>query len=206
MVQVLASGSEGNAVLYNQSVLIDCGVSFATIKPYISSINLLCISHCHADHLNLATIKKIQLARPSIRVACGSFLVENLPGVRNIDIIEPGKWYNYGAFKIAAITLFHDVPNFGFRLNFGSYKIIHCTDTAHLEGIEAKGYDLYALEHNYNEETVYDIIKEKHNRGEYAHQIGSINSHLSVQQAQNFIFKNKGENYAVVRLHESKSC
>lgn len=205
MVQVIASGSTGNAVLYNQNILIDCGVSFAKIKPYLSGINIVLYSHVHSDHLNLSTLKRMQLERPGLRVACGSFLVEHLPGVRNIDIIEPGKWYDYGAFKIASITLFHDVPTFGFRLNIGGIKIIHATDTAHMEGIEAKGYDYFCLEFNYDEETVHDIIRDKRNRGEYAHQIGSINSHLSVQQAQDFIFKNKGEKYEVVRLHESKS-
>jgi phosphoribosyl 1,2-cyclic phosphodiesterase len=205
MVQVIASGSTGNAVLYNQNILIDCGVPFAKIKPYLSGINIVLYSHQHIDHLNIKTLKRMQLERPGLRVACGSFLVEHLPGLRNIDVIEPGKWYDYGAFKIAAIKLWHDVENFGFRLNIGGVKIIHATDTAHLEGVEAKGYDIFALEHNYDSETVHDIIRDKRNRGEYAHQIGSINSHLSVQQAQDFIFKNKGEIYEVVRLHESKS-
>jgi phosphoribosyl 1,2-cyclic phosphodiesterase len=204
MYKLIASGSTGNAILYNQSILVDCGVPFAKIKPYINSVNLLILTHIHADHLNLSTIKKMQLHRPGLRVACGSSLVEDLPGVRNIDIIEPGKWYNYGAFKIAGITLRHDVPNMGWRLNIDGYKIIHCTDSENLDGVEAKGYNLFALEHNYSEETVYDIIREKRERGEYAHQIGSINSHLSIQQAQDFIFRNKGENYEVLRLHESR--
>ena len=41
--------------------------------------------------------------------------------------------------------------------------------------------------------------------GGFAHQKGAINSHLSEQQARDFIFKNAGENYKVVRLHESKN-
>jgi hypothetical protein len=42
-------------------------------------------------------------------------------------------------------------------------------------------------------------------KGEFAYEINSINSHLSHQQAKDFIFANKKESSKVVRLHESKN-
>ena len=210
MYKVIATGSTGNAVLYNRNVLIDCGVPFAKIKPYLNDIKIVMYSHCHSDHLNINTLKKIQLEKPGIRVACGEFLVEHLPGIRNIDIIEPNKWYNYGSFLIASFWLKHDVLNVGWRVFFkqpdGSYyKIIHATDAADLEGITAKGYNLYSIEHNYNSETIIEKINEDRKAGRYSYAIGAMNSHLSEQQAQDFIFKNKGEKYEVLRLHESSN-
>jgi len=103
------------------------------------------------------------------------------------------------------VSLFHDVKNFGYRLYSGSERVFHATDSAHLEGISAKEYDLYCLESNYDAETVFDIIREREARGEYAHQRGAINSHLSFQQANDFFYKNKGENSKLIRLHESST-
>ena len=110
-----------------------------------------------------------------------------------------------GRFSISPFKLYHDVQNCGYRIFKDEVKIFHATDTAHLQGISAKEYDLYAIEHNYNEDTVYDIIREQESQGKFAHQRGSINSHLSEQQARDFIFKNKKESSQILRLHETKS-
>ena len=74
-----------------------------------------------------------------------------------------------------------------------------------MHGITAKGYNLYAIEHNYNEETIIDKINEDRKAGRYSYAEGAINSHLSEQQAQDFIFKNKIGDCEIVRLHESKN-
>jgi hypothetical protein len=123
--------------------------------------------------------------------------------------MEAGKVYDYGQFKISPVTLYHDVKNFGYRIFFppvgdkGGCKIFHATDTAHLKWITAKNYDLYALEANYDEDTVHETIERKQANGEFPHQIGAINSHLSIQQAQNFILNNAGANYEFLPLHQS---
>ena len=129
---------------------------------------------------------------------------EYVVGIKNVDFYEIGQMYNYGSFSVSPIKLYHDVPNCGYRIFKDGKKILHATDTAHLDGITAVGYDLYAIEHNYNEDTVFYSIAKKQSRGEYAHQVGSINSHLSEQQARDFIFKNKADYSQVLRLHESK--
>lgn len=206
MHKVIATGSTGNAVLYHCNILVDCGVSFSKIEPYLYDIDIVLLTHIHGDHFNLSTIKRLQFERPSLRIGCGSWMIEYLEGLRNIDIYEYGKIYDCGAFKISPVKLYHDVENFGYRIFKDNYKIIHCTDTAHLEGITAKNYDLYAIEHNYNEDTIWGSISESESKGEFSHQKDSFNSHLSEQQARDFIFKNKGEKYEVLRLHESSQA
>ena len=74
-----------------------------------------------------------------------------------------------------------------------------------LEGITAKGYDLYAIEHNYCEEYIQQAIEEAHAKGEYTHAYGNINTHLSIQQARAFIEANRKESSEVLELHKSRS-
>jgi L-ascorbate metabolism protein UlaG (beta-lactamase superfamily) len=205
MFTVLSSGSTGNCVIYHDSIAVDMGISYKAIEPHKNNLQIVLLTHCHGDHLNLSTIKKLAFERPTLRFACGAFLVEFLEGIRNVDILEAGKVYDYGQFKVSPIHLYHDVKNFGYRIFKNDTKIIHATDTSHLEGITAKDYDLYAIEANYNEDTIFESIERKKAKGEFAYQEGAINSHLSEQQARDFIFKNRGVNSKVLRLHESSN-
>jgi phosphoribosyl 1,2-cyclic phosphodiesterase len=209
MYQIIASGSTGNAVLYHENILADCGIPFASIKPFLKDIQLVLLTHEHSDHINIKTLYKLAKERPTIRFGCGQWMKDYVDGIKNVDFYEAGQVYkyvsNYGSFSISPITLYHDVKNFGYRIFKDGTKIIHCTDTFTLEGVTAIGYDLYAIEHSYDEETIMERILAKEQRGEFAHERGAINSHLSEQQARDFIFKNRAEHSQVLRLHETKS-
>lgn len=205
MYQVVSSGSKGNCVIYHNSIAVDMGIPYKTIAKYKNSLQVVLLTHIHGDHFNISTIKKLAFERPTLRFACGEFLSKYLIGIRNVDILESGVMYNYGDFKIKPVTLYHDVPNFGYRIFKGEHKTIHITDTSHLDKIEAKGYDLYAIESNYNEDTIFESIERKQKNGEFAYQVGATKSHLSEQQARDFIFKNRGAHSKVVRLHESSN-
>lgn len=202
---ILSSGSQGNCEIYYNSIAVDMGVPYNVIDPYKNYLQIVLLSHIHGDHFNLSTIQKLAFERPSLRVGCCEWMVEHLYGIKNVDVYEFGKWYNYGSFKIATGKLYHDVPNCFYRIEKKGYKIFRATDTAHLSGITAKDYDLYAIEHNYNEEIIDKSIESKVMKGEYAYQKGSSNSHLSEQQARDFIYNNRKESSQVIRLHESKT-
>ena len=203
MYNVIATGSDGNAVLYQDKILVDAGVPYSKIEPYVRQLSIVLLTHEHRDHINPATIRRMSFERPALRFAAGEWMREHLEGIRNVDILEIGKLYDYGTFQVSPVKLYHDVPNCGWRIFADGKKIFHATDTAHLEGITAKEYDLYSVEHNYDEETVHEIIAELTARGEYAHQRGSINSHLSEQQAKEFIYQNRAPYSQILRLHES---
>ena len=204
--QVISSGSEGNAVIYNNAIMVDCGVSLKALEAVKRSLKIVLLTHKHSDHLKLRTLQRLQAERPTLRVACGAFLLEELPCIKNIDVLQVGKIYDYGAFKVSPVKLYHDVPNFGWRIFLpNGQKIFHATDTVHLEGITAKGYDLYAIEHNYCEEYIHQAIEEAHAKGEYTHAYGNINTHLSIQQARAFIEANRKESSEVLELHKSRS-
>ena len=204
--RVISSGSEGNAVVYNNAIMVDCGVTFKALESVKRSLKVVLLSHQHGDHLKLRTLQRLQAERPTLRIACADFLLERLEGLNNIDVLQVGKLYDYGTFKVSPVKLYHDVPNVGWRIFLpDGQKIFHATDTAHLEGITAKGYDLYAIEHNYCEEYIQQAIEEAQANGEYTHAYGNINTHLSIQQARAFIEANRKESSEVLELHKSKS-
>ena len=206
IAKVISSGSEGNAVIYNNAIMVDCGVSLKALQEVKRSLKIVLLTHKHSDHLKIRTLQRLQAERPTLRVACGNFLLEELPCIKNIDVLQVGKIYDYGAFKVSPIKLYHDVPNFGWRIFLpNGQKIFHATDTVHLEGITAKGYDLYAIEHNYCEEYIQEAIEEARANGEYTHAYGNINTHLSIQQARAFIEANRKESSEVLELHKSRS-
>ena len=206
IAQVISSGSEGNAVIYNNAIMVDCGVSLKALQEVKRSLKIVLLTHKHSDHLKIRTLQRLQAERPTLRVACGAFLLEELPCIKNIDVLQVGKIYDYGAFKVSPVKLYHDVPNFGWRIFLpNGQKIFHATDTVHLEGISAKGYDLYAIEHNYCEEYIQQAIEEARANGEYTHAYGNINTHLSIQQARAFIEANRKESSEVLELHKSRS-
>lgn len=204
--KIIASGSDGNCEIALGHIMIDCGVPFSLIKDVYKQLSIIVLTHLHGDHFNLATIKKLISLRPGLRIACGRHLAPMLIGIRNIDILELNQWYKYDTFYLSIGKLYHDVDNVFIRIqDLDNYKIFRATDSSTLEGISARDYDIYAIEHNYDEETVWDIIREKEARGEYAHQKGAINSHLSKQQAQEFFYQNKKQGSILIPLHESKS-
>ena len=145
--KIIKSGSTGNAVLYLNFILVDCGVSFKEIKPYLSKIKLVLLTHEHSDHFNINTIGKIHFERPGIKFICGEFLKDEIPFEKNVHFVslDYGLLFQNENLYIYPVNLYHDVKNFGYRIFKDDFKIFHATDTEHLKGIEAKNYDLYAL-------------------------------------------------------------
>jgi L-ascorbate metabolism protein UlaG (beta-lactamase superfamily) len=203
MVQILSTGSKGNAVLYHGSILIDIGVPFALLRPYQKEIKMVLLTHAHRDHLNIKTLHQLAALRPTLRIGVCPWMLPFVEGLKNVDVMEIGQLYDYRQFQVAPFRLYHDILNCGWRIFKDDNKIFHATDTAHLEGITAKNYDAYCIESNYNEDTVWESIRRIEAVGGYAHQRGSINTHLSEQQCNEFFHANKGDNSVLIRLHES---
>lgn len=206
---IISTGSQGNALVLNDAILIDCGVTFKALKSVYRRIDLVLLTHLHIDHFNKTTIKRLAKERPILRFGCCEwlvpFLLECNVSERNIDVYEIGKIYDYGAFKVSPILLYHNVENCGYRLFFGAKKAIYATDTAHLQGITAKDYDLYMIEANYTEDDLEERIIEKTAAGQYCYELNVANRHLSHEQASQFLLENMGNNGEYVFLHQHQS-
>ena len=70
------------------------------------------------------------------------------------------------------------------------FKVFHATDTAHLQGIAAKGYDIAVIETNHELEAAKAIIKQKALEGEFCHLDRAIKTHLSVAAVIDFMNEN----------------
>lgn len=204
--QIISTGSKGNAIVLNGNILIDCGVSFKALNDVYKDLIIVLLSHGHTDHIKPSTVKKLASERPSLRFVCGEWLVPELVkcGVSKskIDVVQANTEYDYGAFKLRPETLTHNVPNFGWHIFIADEKVFYATDTGNLNGIEAKGYDLYMVECNYEQEEIEERIKEKETNGEYVYEYEVFANHLEKKQTDEFILANIGEKSEYVYLHE----
>lgn len=205
---IISTGSQGNAVVIQDIILVDCGVPFLSLNGVYKDIKLVLLTHIHSDHFKPSTIRLLAESRPTLRFACCKWLVNDLldSGVNaaNIDVLDIGVKYDYGAFQVVPVKLYHNAPNAGYRLIFGKQKVFYATDTSTLAGITAKNYDLYMIEANYEPEKIVDAINEKKRRGEYAYELDVLRNHLSKTECDDFIAANRGKHSRYVYLHQHK--
>lgn len=206
--EVLGTGSSGNATVLNNTVLVDCGMPFKIISPYVDALRLVLLTHIHSDHFNRATIKRLAHDRPTLRFGCGRWLVPELVelGVSKtkIDVMVEGMRYSYGKLSVIPVKLVHNVENFGYKLNFDGFRVIYATDTSTLRGVEAKGYDLYLVEANYNEDEIDQRISEKLANGQYAYEIAAKKNHLSQSQCDDWLYQNMNMRSQYVYMHQHR--
>lgn len=208
--RIIESGSSGNATIVENIILIDCGVSFKKLKDYYQELKLVLLTHIHSDHFNKTTLKKLAKERPTLRFGCCEWLVKDLIkcGVdkRNIDVYD-----NISSFKysdnliVTTFDLQHDVLNCGYKLFVNDKKYFYATDTNSLENIEAKDYDMYFIEGNYEDKKQLEERKQKHiEKGEYYYEDRVEKTHLSQVQATEWLMENTGSNSQYIFMHEHK--
>lgn len=203
---VISTGSKGNCVIIGGKVMVDCGVSWKAIKPYVKDLQLVLLSHAHSDHIKSSTIRKLQEERPTLRFGCGKWLLPSVIacGVRksNIDIYTPNLKNRYtDDLQLIMIPLKHNVSNCGYKLLLNGEKIFYATDCNNLDGIDARNYDLYMIEANYEEHEIQERIAEKEASGQYVYEYQVLKNHLSKSKADEFIIANAGEKSRFVYLH-----
>ena len=107
-----------------------------------------------------------------------------------IIVVEFGKVYELGEYKISPVIAYHDVENCGYRIMKNGWKHFHITDTVSLDGISAVGYDSASIECNHHYETALKIIEQKKEDGEFSYLKGALNSHLAVHKTIQFCKEN----------------
>lgn len=205
---ILSSGSNGNAVVINDSILIDCGVPFKTLQSVKNQLKLVLLTHIHSDHFNPRAVRALHRERPGLRWGCCEWMVGPLleAGVdkRVIDVMENEIFSCYiNLASVAPATLVHDVPNCGWKI-ITDEQIFYATDTATLDGIDAHGYDLYMVEANHTEEELKARQAAKLAAGEYSHESRAASTHLSKEKAEEWLYRNMGPNSKYIFLHQHK--
>lgn len=210
--EIIGSSSKGNCIIVEDVLMLDCGVTYSKIKPYLNKVKLIFISHVHQDHLLPNTIKKIAYNYPTIKFVTGSEdvvkkLAECNISKKNIYVLKNGIKYDLGLVKVRLIDLFHDVENYGLKWEINSKKGIYATDTSKIDHIVAQDYDLYLIESNYNEELLNQHIQECIDNGDNENKLYYLNRvsrvHLSDTQCNDFLIENMGSNSEYIKLHQS---
>jgi phosphoribosyl 1,2-cyclic phosphodiesterase len=205
--EIISTGSDGNAVVIESGVLIDCGVPYRAIRHTVAGLKLVLLTHIHADHFNRTTIKRLAAERPMLRFACGQWLARDIlecgVSAGNVDVLTARTVYGYGICNVIMFGLSHNVPNCGYKLHFPHGKVFYATDTNNLGGISAKNYDLYLIEANHTEDGIRERIAAKREAGEYAYEEQAMRNHLSKEKCDDFIYRNIGRG-EYVYLHAHK--
>lgn len=210
---VIATGSNGNAVVINDSIMVDCGVPFKSLQDVKKQLKLVLLTHVHVDHFNPSTVRALHRERPALRWGCCEWMVGPLleAGVdkRVIDVMQFDDTMCYWRLcAVQPVQLVHDVPNSGWRIRLFYGKndewVFYATDTGTLDGIEAKGYDYYLVEANHKREELEARAKEKLARGEFSYEMRAAANHLSEEQALEWLYGQMGPNSKYMFLHQHK--
>ena len=210
---VISTGSQGNAVILNNEILIDCGVPYKQLKTYVQDLRLVLLTHAHGDHFNPTTIRRLHEARPMLRFGCCEWMVHHLltadVSPRVIDVYSPASStafneYDRGRVIVLAFPLFHDVENCGYKIAVGEKTALYATDTATMDGVAAPGFDLYMIEANHTEQEIAERIRRKAESGEFIYEYRAAAGHLSREKADAWLAMNAGPNSKVIYLHQHK--
>lgn len=214
--KIIATGSSGNAVLLNGCILVDCGVSVKTLQPFERDLRLVLLTHIHGDHFRKATVKALARQHPALRWGCCEWMTAPLleAGVnpRCIDVfrtIDAETEYLYPplGIKVRPVKLTHNVPNCGYHIFTldNADKAFYATDTGSLDGIEAKGYNLYLVEANHREAEIQARIAAKQAAGaKFIYETSAAVNHLSYEKACAWLQNNMTPDGVWVQLHEHK--
>ena len=232
--RIIASGSKGNALAICEGsikILIDCGVSYKSVKGLRP--DFIFLTHEHSDHLRVRTIKNVMKNHPLCKFVIAPFLYQKLRDAdvpaRRIIVCDAGETVvlkKGNAFVSAStFSLVHDVPNVGWRLSLVSNKasgktsksintfgdssvnatettIMYATDTCKIDHIELKNLDYYFIEANYVESELEERMQAKLEAGEYAYEMRVKGSHLSQEQTDKWLSDNAGESSKFIYMHQ----
>lgn len=204
--KVIATGSAGNATIINDSLMIDCGVPYKAIEPYVSQLKVVLLTHEHSDHFKASTVRRLAQNRPALRWACCDWMVDHLiaAGVnrRCIDVMTPRHVSSYeGIAAVMPERLEHNVPNCGWHIIVAGELLFYATDTGTLDGIAAPNYDLYMVEANHTRADLEARIAEKESAGQFAYEVMAAQNHLSREQAIDWLAENMGPKSLWIPMH-----
>jgi phosphoribosyl 1,2-cyclic phosphodiesterase len=203
---VIATGSDGNATIIDDSIVVDIGVPFKALKHHYKRFQLVLLTHIHSDHFNPATVKRLALERPMLRWACCEWMVEPLldAGVyrKKIDVLTPDTTFAHNVgVSITPFRTPHNVPNCAWRIETPNGTAFYATDCGTLDGITAKDCDVYFVEANHVASELERRAARKLDAGQFAYEIRAAENHLSQEQAVAWLAENMNPNSIWVPMH-----
>ena len=194
--------------MLNGIILLDCGVPYKQLEPYVRDLRIVLLTHIHGDHFNPATIRRLHKERPTLRFGCCWWMIRPLilAGVSEkcIDVYDHVRVYSYqNCASLWTFPLYHDVENCGYKISINGELALYATDTGTMDDVEAKGYDLYMIEANHTEAEIAERIRQKTEAGEFVYEYRAAAGHLSKEKADTWLAHNATPGKSrVVYLHK----
>lgn len=215
-VEILGTGSTGNAVLIDDTIMIDCGLGVNKLLPYLQNVRHLFITHRHSDHLNISVLKNIakKVSKSIIRFGlhvnsdCYNMIERKAPEIA--EMIESERLTSHSLldlkidgveYKIETYPLYHDVENQGFVITKNGKTLIHATDTSTMKDAPNRQFDVILVEGNYDESKLIEYLKSDDREVRY--RAARNLRHLSIQAHENFVKSHSHSDTISLMLHES---
>lgn len=215
-VEILGTGSTGNAVLIDDTIMIDCGLGVNKLLPYLQNVRHLFITHRHSDHLNISVLKNIakKVSKSIIRFGlhvnsdCYDMIERKAPEIA--EMIESERLTSHSLldlkidgveYKIETYPLYHDVENQGFVITKNGKTLIHATDTSTMKDAPNRQFDVILVEGNYDESKLIEYLKSDDREVRY--RAARNLRHLSIQAHENFVKSHSHSETVSLMLHES---
>lgn len=204
-VNVIETGSSGNCTIYDKTVMVDCGISYKKVQPFIGDLKLVLLTHVHSDHFKVSTIRRMALERPKLRIACCGWLAKpladgNVPK-HQVIVMKPNFIYDFGICHVIPVEVEHDVPNVAYKILFPSCKVFYATDCVNLRGIIAKNFDMYCVEANFTKEELKARMDAKKEAGLYPYEQRVMRCHMSKEDCDDWLVRNMGPNSQYMYMH-----
>lgn len=218
-VNILGTGSTGNCVIIDGTIMIDCGLRVKAIQNELNQIDTLFITHRHGDHLNNAVVHYLKKEKPWIwekSLYTNPNVIEAIRGHKQmLNFSPPSEHIIYTGtenftltsggrtYEVECFPLDHDVPNQGFVFtNDKGERLVFATDTSTMKFAPRKRCDVIVVEGNYDEDKLVDYLTSD----VYEERRRAIRNlrHLSIQQLEAFIARHSYPHTEVYQLHESE--
>lgn len=197
-VAVLASGSQGNAILVRSgthAVLFDLGISLRKLKirgselgEDFSGLKAVFVSHEHIDHVRGLENFSLKTGLPVFATE-GTLAAPVNRQLKNKQAIRCGEMIKVNGFEIQAFRVPHDASEpVGFIISDQEHRVaiatdLGCSNTLVLERL--KGADLVVLESNHDPE----MLKHGPYPWPLKQRILGKNGHLSNQDCAKLLAK-----------------
>ncbi len=199
---IIGTGSKGNSVKID-NILIDIGLPYAKIEPYLKDIDYIFITHIHGDHLCKSTFKAIRKKWRNIKIYTNYEVAREVETTEISKILTTEVIYNIGQLQVQAFECIHDVVCFGYVISKNDMNIIYATDTASLENAPKMKYDYLFLESNHDDNKVKQYMNKRHKYGYDVY--ANAKRHLSTQLCKEFYYLNrKDRDSKLIELHQSE--
>lgn len=193
-LRVISSSSAGNAYALDSGkeiLLLEAGVRMSNVKRAIDfriqDVVGCCITHGHGDHAKYAA----EYAKFGVKVFCNEDVSQRKSFPYGAcTVMEGGKTYRAGGFRICPFDNFHDVPIFGYLIHHDQMGTLLFSTDSYKIGRNITGIDHYLIEANYSDE----LLKENIWSGK-----------IDKAQADRIMLSHMSVNYAVKYLRDCRA-